>query len=121
MVNCFAQKPSDRRARALVGEAVIWSRVSTPAVACAADRPGAVLDPRIDAPNQVPIGRSFPMLHEDEERDCCATVQDILGAWAVAIAIMLGVLAYSVLQEGLSTVAGSDTTEQAASLGSEGR
>jgi hypothetical protein len=79
---------------------------------------GAVLDPSIDAPNQVPIGRSFPMLYEDEERDFCATVRDILGAWAVVI--ILGLLAYSVLQEGPSTVAGPDTTEHTASLGSEG-
>ncbi len=58
------------------------------------------------------------MLYEDEERDCCATVRDILGAWAVVI--ILGVLAYSVLQEGPLIVAGPDTTEHIASLGSEG-
>ncbi len=59
------------------------------------------------------------MFYEDEERDFCATVRDILGAWAVVIAIFLGLLAYSVLQEGPSTVAGPDTTEHIASPGSE--
>ncbi len=58
------------------------------------------------------------MLYEDEERDFCATVRDILGAWAVVI--IFGLLAYAVLQEGPSTVAGPDTTEHIVSLGSEG-